>query len=309
MVHVSGKHGFFVTMAILLLIIESCALDSLAMDVVADSLSSPGNNSVFLGDDDPQLVGDSLPFAIKFYESISAIRPDHQGMKSTIGSLYVMYANAFVQAPAQRLGAEAYALREEVLKRAKKFYLRGRDLIQEVLEKRYPGFTVALAQNDLSPLLARMVQKDVSLLYWYSAAWFSATSLDSLDTRLGVKLPVIKTMIDRALVLEPDFNGGSIHEFLMLYYASMPPGLGFDPALSEKHYILAGKAAGGISASAMVGRAESWHLPRQEKEAFVALLDQAIQIDPKQNPNATLITVLAQKRAQYLLASLDELFW
>lgn len=309
MVHTNGRAGYFVVLTLSVIFLGSCALDSLAMDVLADTLSRPGSNTVFMGDDDVELVGDALPFAIKFYESIGAMRPEHQGMRLTIGSMYVMYANAYIQTPAQRLGPEEFEKRNQQLARAKKLYLRGRDMIQGVFAYKYPVFNQGFVSNDLGFVLASMTKDDVPCLYWFSAAWFSAASLDSLDTRLGVKLPLVKAMIDRALELDPGFNNGAIHELLMLYHASMPPGLGYDAALSEQHYLLALKVAGGSSASAMVGRAESWYLTQQDRAGFEDLLGRALLIDPNMDKNSTLVTVMAQDRARFLLGKLDELFW
>jgi hypothetical protein len=48
----------------------SCSLNRMAVRAVADALTSDGGSEVFTGDDDPELVGDALPFAVKMYESL-----------------------------------------------------------------------------------------------------------------------------------------------------------------------------------------------------------------------------------------------
>ncbi len=60
--------------------LSSCSINKLAMNAVADALTGEGSSDVFTGDPDPQLVGDSIPFAIKMYESLLSANPDHQGL-------------------------------------------------------------------------------------------------------------------------------------------------------------------------------------------------------------------------------------
>jgi hypothetical protein len=68
----------------------SCSIEKLALNKAADMLSASSGNDVFTRDNDPELVGDALPFAIKFYESLLASVPNHQGLRLRTGSLYVM---------------------------------------------------------------------------------------------------------------------------------------------------------------------------------------------------------------------------
>ena len=57
-------------------------------------LSSSSSGTVFTGDNDPELVGEALPFALKLQESILASIPNHDGLRLGTGRLYVMYAKA-----------------------------------------------------------------------------------------------------------------------------------------------------------------------------------------------------------------------
>jgi hypothetical protein len=79
------------------LVFNFCSLKKMAMNTVADTLAAPDGGTVFTGDNDPELVGDALPFAIKMYETIMASIPRHRGLRLRTGSIYIMYANAFLQ--------------------------------------------------------------------------------------------------------------------------------------------------------------------------------------------------------------------
>ena len=52
------------------------------------------------GEDDIQLVSEVFPTILKTYEMLHLSNPKHRGLAVMTGSLYIMYANVFVQAPA-----------------------------------------------------------------------------------------------------------------------------------------------------------------------------------------------------------------
>jgi len=55
---------------ILGLLLSGCSIKKMAMNMVGNALTGDGG-TVFLSDNDPELVGDALPFAIKMYESLT----------------------------------------------------------------------------------------------------------------------------------------------------------------------------------------------------------------------------------------------
>ena len=103
MKNIKEKLIFVLTSTVYCMIIFSCSINNMAMDMVADALTGDGGTDVFTGDNDPKLVGDALPFAIKLYETLLASNPKHHGLLLTTGSMFIMYANAFVQGPAEML--------------------------------------------------------------------------------------------------------------------------------------------------------------------------------------------------------------
>ncbi|HPW18733.1 MAG TPA: TRAP transporter TatT component family protein, partial [Candidatus Aminicenantes bacterium] len=124
---------------LLALSLGACSLRRLAIDKVAGMLSgSSGGGDAFTSDNDPDLVGDALPFAIKLYETLLAAAPAHEALRLRTGSLYIMYANAFVEAPAEMKTRAELATKESLLARAKNLYLRGRDILFVSIEKRNP---------------------------------------------------------------------------------------------------------------------------------------------------------------------------
>ena len=284
-------------------LLASCSINKMAINSVSNALTGTGSADVFTADSDPELVGDALPFAIKMYESLLSQNPNHQGLLLTTGSLFVMYANAFVQGPAERMDAiDYYAERHAALDRAKKLYLRGNALLYSALDKKYPGFSAAsLEGGTLEALLRKCKKEDVPLLYWTVASGLSAYSIDVFDFALGSGIPKWGPMIARAYELDPDFNNGAIDEFYILYYAALPESLGGDKARAEIHFKRALEKTRGLAAGPYVSYAQANCVPAQDYDAFKENLEKALAIDVDDEPSMRLVNILSQRKAKYML--------
>jgi predicted anti-sigma-YlaC factor YlaD len=282
----------------------------MVINKVSDALTGSGSSDVFTGDSDPELVGDALPFAIKMYEALLAQNPNHDGLLLTTGSLFVMYANAFVQTPAEMLDSvEYYDERNAGLDRAKKLYLRGTKLLYSALDKKFPGFSSASAQdNSIAPLLKKCKKDDVPLLYWTAAGGLAAYSIDVFDFELGSSIPDWGAMIARAYELDPDFNNGAIDDFYIQFYAAMPEILGGDKSKVEDHFRKALEKSGYKSAGPYVSYAKSICVPAQNYEGFKDNLEKALAIDPDEDTSNRLVNILTQKKAKYMLDNAYEFF-
>jgi tetratricopeptide (TPR) repeat protein len=284
----------------------------MAINAVSDAVSGTGSADVFTGDPDPELVGDALPFAIKMYEALLAKNPKHQGLLLTTGSLFVMYANAFIQGPAEMLDpVDSYYERLDSMDRAKKLYIRGKDILYSALEYKFPGFSAATVQDDtLAPLLKKCKKDDVPLLYWTAAGGFAAYSIDVFDFSLGYNIPEWGAMMARAYELDPNFNEGAIDEFYIQYYASLPDSMGGDKDKAEIHFKQALEKSGGLTASPYVSYAKSVCADAQNPnyDAFIENLEKALAIDTDEVKSNRLVNILAQRKAKHMLDYADDYF-
>lgn len=298
---------------VLALVLAGCSINQLAVDVLADTLAGGdgGGASVFTTDDDPELVGEALPFALKLYETILAESPDHEQLLLATGSGFVSYANAFVATPASMLPYEEWERQEQMQARAKKLYLRGRGYLVHGLDVRYPGFRDALFADDpaaTEPYLAEMGVADVPFLYWIGAAWVAAFSLDAFDLELAFSVTRAQALMLRALELDERYSDGAIHDFLVQYYAGLPQSMGGDKEQAEYHHRRALEIADGRLAGPYISYAESILIPRQDVEAFIAKMDQALAVDPDAYPPARLVNILSQRKARWYLENIEDFF-
>ena len=79
--------------------LTGCSLKTMAVNAVANSLAAPSD--VLTRDDDPEFIGQAIPFGLKTYESLLESTPKHQGLLTATCSGYTSYTYAFVQTPAE----------------------------------------------------------------------------------------------------------------------------------------------------------------------------------------------------------------
>ena len=98
------------------------AIKRMAINQVGDALASGG--SVYESDDDPDLVGEALPFGLKLMESLLSQSPRHKGMLQAACEGFTSYAYAYVHLEAEMVLEEDLARARELQSRARRLYLR-----------------------------------------------------------------------------------------------------------------------------------------------------------------------------------------
>jgi predicted anti-sigma-YlaC factor YlaD len=301
-----ARHYFIVF--VILLAFTACSIKKMAMNQVANALTETGGSIVFTGDNDPELVGDALPFAIKMYESLLVSNPTHQGLQLQTGSLYIMYANAFLQTPASMLSEEEYKKEEFLLERAKNLYLRGRDILLNALERKYPGFRKNLDQRKFKQAVSPTKPKDIELLYWAGAGWMGAFAIDPFDMDLGLTLPGAAALMERVLELDRNYGEGAIHDFYVLYYGSLPDYMGGDLNKARDHFKKAVEASAGKATSPYLSLATTVCVNQQKVEEFKRMLKKVLEVDPDADPENRLLNILNQRKARWLLEHVEDYF-
>ena len=292
-------------LAILFLAGQGCSVKTMAVKTVANALSQTGD--VFTRDDDPDLVGDALPFALKLYESLLESAPTHVPLLISTCSGFTQYGYAFVEARADQLDSSKRQEKNELSARALKLYLRGRGYCFRALDARFGAGTHEALLKDPAAALARARRDDVALIYWSAASWGAAIALGIHRPDLAVDFPTVRALADRALTLEPDWNVGAIHE-LMITLDSLPEALGGDPKKAREHFDTAVKLQKGLSPGPYVALATGVAVPAQDRAEYERLLRQALAIDPEKDPSRRLVILVTQARARTLLEQIDEKF-
>jgi len=302
------KTRLLITVSVLLfgMLSTGCSVRRFAVNKLGDSLANSG--TVYAADNDPELIGSALPFSLKLIDGLLAESPKHRGLLLAACSGYTQYAYIYVQQPAEELEERDVARAAELRLRARKLYLRARDYCLRGLELKRPGFAQSL--REAPPNAARTVQSpaDVALLYWTAASWGAAIAVSKDHPELVAEQPAVEALIDRAYELNPNFDHGAIHGFLITYEGARQ-GARISPAeRARRHFERAVELSGGQMAAYYVSYAETKVIDSQDRSQFESLLQQALAIDADARPEWRLANLVYQRRARWLLSREDELF-
>jgi len=276
-----------------------------AVGVVASTLASSGD--VFTRDDDPELVGQAIPFGLKLYESLLDSAPRNKELLVATCSNFTQYGVAFLETEAMVLGEAQH--HDEVAHlngRALKLYLRAKGYCTRAMEVRFPGIGAKL-MTDPGPALAKARRADIPLLYWMAASWGSAIALGLDRPELAIDLPTVRALADRALALDDTWNKGALHE-IFISLDSLPEAIGGSAERAREHFKRAVELQHGSSPGPYVALAQGVALPAQDRAQFESLLKQALAIDPEKDASTRLVTLVQQRRARALLDHIDMLF-
>jgi predicted anti-sigma-YlaC factor YlaD len=294
-----------IAMVVFFLCATGCSIKKIAVNKLGNALADSG--TTFASDNDPELIVSAVPFSLKLMESLLAESPNHRGLLLAASSGFTQYAYLALKQQADELESSDIKGATAMRNRARLLYLRARDYGLRGLETRHRGFTAALRNNPESAL-KRCDKADVPFLYWTAAAWGSAISVSKDTPDLIADQSILRAVVDRAARLDPDFNNGAIHEFLITYEPSRPGGGKDFEQRIKPHLDRVVELTGGQMAGPYVDYAESVSIAGQNRAQFEALLQQALAVDPDARPEWRLVNVIMQRRARWLLSREDDLF-
>lgn len=283
-------------------LLGACSIERLAINTLADVLA--GGDSVFESDNDPEFIAQALPFSLKLIDALLIEQPDNRELLLAAASGYVFYSYAYLSMSAEELSFDDIDAARTMRLRARNLFLRAHDYASTALEISYPGIVAALAEDPERAVFAigPEAEGDIELLYWNAVSLGLAISSSRNDPALLARGPEVEAQLQRALVLDEAWDDGSLHEF-----AISAAALGDeDEAALREHFERALALSGGQRASLYVSYAESTAVPRQDRRAFVELLERALAVDIDASPQLRLVNTIAQQRAAWLLENVDE---
>jgi hypothetical protein len=285
-------------------LLSACSIKRWAVKSVADTLSS--GVDVYGTDEDPELIEGALPFGLKTMESLLAVVPDHEGMLLTLCRGFTSYSSAFVQSEGDLLVNTDYERAARLHERALKLYLRAQGYGLRGLELHNRGIADQL-RLDPAKAVTRIQKRDLPMLYWTGAAWGSAIALGKDRPELLADLPAIRALMERGLALDEGYEGGAIHEALIVLDA-LPASMGGSEASARAHFARAVELSHDTKASPYVTLAQTVSVLKQDRAEFESLLNRALSFDPGADPSQRLVATVMQRKAAALLAREDEFF-
>ncbi|HIJ91298.1 MAG: TRAP transporter TatT component family protein [Desulfobulbaceae bacterium] len=242
---------------------------------------------------DLELVCDGVPSYLLMLDSLLVSDPDNARLLAYGTQAYTAYASL---SPECGRPQRAAMLGE----RAREYGLR------------LLGTHKGLAGAEQIPLagFSEAVQSvgsgEVEKLFWGGYGWATWIGFSKGAPAALADLPKIEQLMLRVLALDEGFYHGGAHLFLGIYYGSRPVMLGGRPDVSRAHFERALVLGHRRFLPTLVAYAEYYARQTFDRELFVRLLEEALAFDLAQAPDLTLPNVLARRRAQKLLAQVDD---
>ena len=283
----------------------ACSMRKWAAGKLGDALASGG--TTYASDDDPELVGDALPFALKTIEGLLDATPKHKGLLLSAASGFTQYAYVYLATEADYVEETDLPRATHLRDRAAGLYRRALEYGMRGLEVDHPDIRRGLAGNP-EAALSGMGKADVPMLYWTSAAWSLVISLDKTNATLALDLPLAESLMHRALTLDPGYGDGMIHDYYISYEGGRAGAAGGSIERAREELATALALAKGRRAAPYLAFAESVSVGSQDRKEFTEMLDAALAVKPDAAPEYRLANIVAQRRARWLLSRIDDLF-
>lgn len=261
---------------------------------------------------DYELVGDALPGNILQLEGVFRIIPENEQLGLTLTRAYVSYGYGWIEDQMEQAQDRGDLEEEErLMARARLLYERGRNVglhlmrqrdhgIDEVLTGGHEDFVAYINQHYTSP-------SDVPLLFWTGYAWGSAINAGRDDPEMVLSLPFARTLVERAVELDPTYYNYSGLTFLGVVNASLPPALGGNPDRAREYFERALEATDRKFFTVQFSFARTYAVQRQDRNLYIRLLREIVDGgDP--SPEARLANRMTRRRAIRWLRRTDQLF-
>ena len=192
--------------------------------------------------------------------------------------------------------AQAQALRE----RAARMFERAQKQGWVALTLRHPGLASQLLSMDLKAL--RLQHDEVGLAYWTAAAWGGQISLSKDIPDVVADLPLVVNLATLAWQTNPAYGDGSLASLMGTLELARPGG---SPSRALAYWDQAIEISRGQSPGPFVAKAEGWAVEQQDRTAFEAWLNKAIEVSQGKRD---LSSQIMRERAVWLLRHADDIF-
>ncbi len=298
-----------VVLAVLLvpLVLNGCSFRQYAVNNIGNMLAE--GDSVYKSDNDIVLVGEALPFSLKFVEMLLAESPEHTGLLTTAARGFTTYAYVYVQFAADLVAADDLAQARVLRARARLLYDRAYHYAVRGLDHYYPGIPQQLRlkpEEAVLRLTGKYADRTIPLIYWSAASLGLAISVSRDDVSMLARIEEVEALLSQAVRLDEEWNEGALHEFWVTFAGAQRHSI--DEAQVREHYRQALELSSGTRAGLHLALAEAVSVPNQDIDEFNFLLSKALSIDPDAAPSHRLANLVAQRRARWLMGRTDELF-
>ncbi len=280
---------------LLVLSLSACSVRQQLIRQVADEMSQQS-----VEEEDIGLAREASAFYLKLAESLLRSVPGHVALAQSVTSGLTQYAYAFLSNEADRLESHSLAQAQVLRERAARMFERAQKQGWVALTLRHPGLASQLLSMDLKAL--RLQPDEVGLAYWTAAAWGGQISLSKDIPDVVADLPLVVNLATLAWQTNPAYGDGSLASLMGTLELARPGG---SPSRALAYWDQAIEISRGQSPGPFVAKAEGWAVEQQDRTAFEAWLNKAIEVSQGKRD---LSSQIMRERAVWLLRHADDIF-
>jgi hypothetical protein len=283
-------------MAMVFLSLPACSVRHHLLQQAADEISQQS-----VEEEDIGLAREASAFYLKVAEGLLRSLPQHVPLAQSVTSGLTQYAYAFLSTQADRVESQslqqAQALRERAARMFERAKIQGLRTLTiqdpDLLKPMDPSLRVK--QRPIKP-------EAVGLAYWTAAAWGGQISLSTDSPEVVADLPLAASLAQKAWLADPRYGDGALASLMGTLELARPGG---SRPRALQYFDQAIEVSRGQSPGPWVAKAEGWAQDQQDRAAFEAWLNKAMEVSAGKRD---LSSQIMRERAQWLLSQADSIF-
>jgi hypothetical protein len=275
--------------------LSACSVRQQLIRQAADEMSQQS-----VEEEDIGLAREASAFYLKLSESLLRSVPGHVALAQSVTSGLTQYAYAFLSSEADRIESHSLAKAQALRVRAARMFERAQKQGRAALSLRHPEFSSQLLSVEVKAL--RLQPDEVGLAYWTAAAWGGQISFSKDTPDVVADLPLVVNLATLAWQTQPGYGDGALASLMGTLELARPGG---SRARALAYWDQAIEISQGQSPGPYVAKAEGWAVEQQDRDAFEAWLNKAVEVSQGKRD---LSSQIMRERALWLLSQVDAIF-
>jgi hypothetical protein len=242
---------------------------------------------------DLQLIQEGMPSYLLLMDGMIEAWPDQDQLLLAAARMYSSYASL---------------IEERSEEQARVLYGRARGYALNAMALRGLRKPAESSLEEFHEGVKRLGKKDLPYLFWAASCWANWIGVNLGSMEALADLPRVEAMMRRVLELDEAYSYGGAHIFMGIWYASRPKGFGGDLPKAQGHFLKAIQLGQGKFLMTYVYFANYYARKAMDRPLFTSTLQKVLEAPADAPPELNLLNTVARKKAEGLLARVEEYF-
>jgi len=280
--------------ALCALFLVSCATNRFVADHSISVIDD--QTKAFFRESSLKFAGQAAPSMLKMLDGLIMSSPENKALLTRGANLYCGYAMVLVEDEDQELATLLY-------RKGYHYALRALKVLVKDFNKLLKG-----DPDKMQEALERLDKKEAPAVFWAGACLAGYINLNLDDADALADIPRMLAFARAALALDERYFYAAPHFLLGTYFGSIGEALGGNPGASKEHFHRHFALTEGKFLLGKVYYAKSYLVQTQGKEEFRKVLQEVLEAQIDEDPDAALANQAAKRKAKALLERIDEIF-